>query len=671
MSGAKPGTLRERLFGRRGQRPANKPRHRAQFNLRGRLMLVTGALGLCSLALVVRAVDLQLVDNEFYRKQGDERFLREIEIPTVRGMITDRNGEPLAVSSPVESVWANPQELSKHPQRIAELAKALGVPADYLQRKVSQRATREFMWLRRRINPSVARQIMAHDIPGVYSQREYRRFYPQGEAVAHILGFTNIDDQGQEGVELAFDDWLRGEPGAKRVIRDRRGRIVENVDLVRAAQPGKDLTLSIDRRVQFLTYRELKHQLLESGATSGSAVVLDVATGEVLAMANLPSYNNNKVSGSGRDAYRNRAVTDLLEPGSTMKPLTVAAALEAGVIGPDTYFNTNPGWIPNGRYRTSDFKNYGVLDTTGVITKSSNVGVSKMVKLLPDRDFDAFLRRFGYGSSTGSGFPGEAAGIFPAAARWSGTTKQTLSYGYGLSATPLQIARAYAALGNGGVAMTPTFVKGQAGEPRRVLSEDVAAQVMRMMQTVTEPGGTATRAAILGYHVAGKTGTARKSQAGGYARRYVAYFAGLVPVGNPRFSMVVVINDPDPSRGGSTYGGGYVSAPVFARVMEGALRLMDVPPDDIETWLAAQAKADAKRVVSVDGAAPLAGNESVGLQGTQETQEDLRTVAVPDALLSRPSRPSRTDSALRSPGAPHPMAEDGAPMPIDLGGAPR
>ena len=670
MSGAGTRTLRERLFGRRSQRPGTKPRHRAQFNLRGRLMLVTGALGLCSLALVVRAVDLQLVDNEFYRKQGDERFLREIEIPTVRGMITDRNGEPLAVSSPVESVWANPQELSKHPQRIGELAKALGVPADYLQRKVSQRAAREFMWLRRRINPAVARQIMAHDIPGVYSQREYRRFYPQGEAVAHILGFTNIDDEGQEGVELAFDDWLRGQPGAKRVIRDRRGRIVENVDLVRAAQPGKDLTLSIDRRVQFLAYRELKHQLLESGATSGSAVVLDVATGEVLAMANLPSYNNNKVSGSGRDAYRNRAVTDLLEPGSTMKPLTVAAALEAGVIGPDTYFNTNPGWIANGKYRTTDFKNYGVLDTTGVITKSSNVGVSKLLTLPPDRDFAAFLRRLGYGSSTGSGFPGEAEGIFPPVSRWSGTTKQTLSYGYGLSATPLQIARAYAALGNGGVAMTPTFVKGQAGEPHRVLSAEVAAQVMRMMQTVTEPGGTATRAAILGYHVAGKTGTARKSQGGGYARRYVAYFAGLVPVEKPRFSMVVVINDPDPSRGGSTYGGGYVSAPVFARVMEGALRLMDVPPDDIETWLAAQAKGEVKRVAAVDAPAPPAPVPTAAVPAARHTPPVAAQPAMPRALDATPA-PARPRAPAATDAARHAMAEDGAPMPIDLGGVAR
>ncbi|MBC7988333.1 MAG: penicillin-binding protein 2 [Luteimonas sp.] len=596
----------ERITGRTGTREAlkrdagksNKPRTRAQFNLRGRLQLVVGTLGLASLALVGRAVDLQLIDNDFYRKQGDERFLREIEIPTTRGMITDRNGEPLAVSSPVESVWANPQELMKNPARLPELAKALGVPADYMKRKVSQRAAKEFMWLKRRINPAESRKILAHNIPGVFSQREFRRFYPQGEAMAHILGFTDIDDHGQEGVELAFDEWLRGTAGAKKVIRDRRGRIVENVDLVRAAEPGKDLTLSIDRRIQYLAYRELKNALLESGASSGSAVVLDVATGEVLAMANLPSYNPNAVSGGNRDAHRNRAVTDLIEPGSTMKPLTVAAALEAGVITPQTRFNTAPGWMANGSYRTTDTHNYGVLDTTGVITKSSNVGAAKIAQLLPNETFYAFVRRMGYGSSTGSGFPGEAAGLFPAPSRWSGTSKQTMSYGYGLSVTPLQIAHSYATLANGGRAIAPTFVKGQRNEAKEVLDAGIAQEVMRMMQTVTEKGGTATQAAILGYHVAGKTGTARKASGGGYSRRYVAFFAGVVPVDNPRFSMAVVIDDPEPGRG---YYGGLVSAPVFHNVMEGALRLMDVPPDDIDTWLAAQAAAEAKRVRASGG----------------------------------------------------------------------
>ena len=582
-----------------------RTRGRGKFNLRNRLAIVGGALGLCAIALVGRAFDLQVISNEFYVEQGDARSLREIPIPTSRGMITDRNGEPLAVSTPVESVWANPQELLKHPARIPQLAQLIGMPADELGRKLSQRADKEFMYLRRRINPSQARRILAHRIPGVYSQREFRRFYPQGEALAHVLGFTNIDDRGQEGLELAFDEWLTGTPGAKRVIRDGQGRTIENVDLIRAAAPGHDLTLTIDRRIQFLAHRELRSTLLRTGASSGSAVVLDVATGEVLAMANLPSYNPNAVGMGNPDTHRNRAVTDVIEPGSTMKPLTVAAGLEAGVITPTTRFNTNPGWMANGRYRTTDHHNYGVLDTTGVITKSSNVGASQIVAKLPNQEFHDFLRRFGYGQKPGSGFPGESSGMLAPPSRWSGTTKQTMSYGYGLSATPLQIAQAYAALGNGGKLIAPTFVKGERNEARQVLDPAIAAELMQMMQTVTEPGGTATQGAILGYHVAGKTGTARKyNDTGGYSRRYISFFAGVVPVQNPRFSMVVVIDDPDPAKG---YYGGLVSAPVFKNVMEGALRLMDVAPDDIHTWLAVQAAAQAKRIKANGGAVPERG----------------------------------------------------------------
>lgn len=576
---------------RRDRNGTVRPRGRAQFDLRGRLKLVVGALGLCGVVLVARAVDLQLVDNAYYQQKADSRFLREIPIPTSRGMITDRNGEPLAVSSPVDSVWGNPQEMLKHPERLPELAEALGVPLDHLERRVAQRADKEFVYLKRRINPAEAQQILAHKVPGVFSQREFRRFYPQGEALAHVLGFTNIDDAGQEGVELAFDEWLSGEPGAQKVIRDRRGRTVENVDLVRAAQPGKDLTLSIDRRIQYLVHRELRATLERTGAVAGSAVVLDIATGEILAMANLPTYNPNAVTGEHRDARRNRSVTDLIEPGSTIKPITVAAGLTAGVITPETIFDTNPGWMPNGRYRTTDHRNLGVLDTTGVITKSSNIGVARIVQRLDDNYYHDYIARLGFGHSTGSGFPGEASGVLPPAASWSGTSKQTMSYGYGLSATPLQIARAYATIANHGRAVQPTLVKGQHGESEQVMDAAVADTVLKMMQTVTEPGGTAIQAAIPGYHVAGKTGTARKASGGGYSRRYVSFFAGVVPVENPRFSMVVVIDDPDPAKG--IYGG-QVSAPVFQSVMDGALRLMDVPPDDIETWLAEQAKQQAK-----------------------------------------------------------------------------
>ncbi len=564
-------------------------RNRARFNLRGRVTLVVSALALCSVSLVGRAAYVQLINSDFYQREGNERFVRNIEIPTSRGMITDRNGEPVAVSSPVESIWCDPQELLKTPDRLPELARALGEPLDTLTSRISQRAEKEFYYLKRRINPDEAKKILAHGVPGVYSKREYRRFYPQGEAMAHVLGFTNIDDRGQEGVELAFDEWLRGSPGAKKVIRDNRGRIVENVDLVKQAQPGKDLTLSIDRRIQYLAYRELRNALISNNASSGSVVVLDVATGEVLAMVNLPTFNPNAASLGKPDAHRNRAITDTMEPGSTIKPITAAAALTAGVVKPTTLFDTSPGWIPNGRWRTTDTHNYGVLDVTGIIRKSSNVGAAKLAALVPDQEYYEFLRKFGYGSKTGSGFPGEAAGQLAPPSRWCGTCKQTISYGYGLSVTPLQIAHAYATIGNGGMAIAPTFIKGQRNEPTEVLSPQIAHEVLRMMQTVTEPGGTAVQAAILGYHVAGKTGTARKASAGGYSREYLAFFAGLVPVDNPRFSMVVVLDNPQ-----SSIYGGIVSAPVFHNVMEGALRLMDVPPDDIETWIAAQEKAEAK-----------------------------------------------------------------------------
>ncbi len=580
----------------RADQRGNKPRARAaQFNLRNRLLLVGGALALCATALVVRALDLQVFSNDFYRQQGDARSLREIPIPTSRGMITDRNGEPLAVSTPVESIWGNPKELAKYPDRLPQLARALGVSPEELTRKLAQRAGKEFMYLKRRINPDEARKILALGVPGVFSQREFRRFYPQGEAMAHVLGFTNIDDRGQEGLELAFDHELRGKPGVKRVIRDGAGNIVENVDLVRSAEPGKDITLTLDRRIQYLTFRELRRALIETGASSASAVVLDIETGEVLAMANLPTYNPNLPGAGNRDTHRNRAVTDVVEPGSTMKPITVAAALNAGTVKPTTLVNTSPGWMPNGRYRITDTHNNGVLTVTGVITKSSNIGAAKLALPLPNDYYYKFIQSFGYGSKPGSGFPGESSGLLMPPQRWSGTTKATMSYGYGLSATPLQIAMAYAAMANGGRLIAPTFVKGQRNEARQVLEPQVAGEIMRMMQTVTEPGGTAKQAAILGYHVAGKTGTTRKfSPTGGYSRKYVSTFAGVVPVEKPRFSMVVVVSEPDPTKKG--YYGGSVSGPVFRNVMDGALRLMDVAPDDIETWLAVQAAAEAKRL---------------------------------------------------------------------------
>ncbi len=560
-------------------------RHRSPWlDTRRRLLVVAGVLCLSTVALVVRAVDLQLIDKDFYQQQGDARFLREMPIATSRGMITDRLGEPLAVSTPVVSIWANPQELLLHPEKLPELAEALGTGIELLSQRLAQRADKEFVYLRRHLNPDEADVIMALGVPGVAAQREYRRFYPTGDVMSHVLGFTNIDDRGQEGLELAFDEWLTGKPGAKKVIRDRRGRIVENVDLIRAAEPGRNLTLSIDRRVQYLAYRELKTALLEHGASSGSVVVLEVSTGEVLAMVNQPSYNPN-----ARDvelepgAFRNRAVTDVLEPGSVIKAFTVAAALETGKFLPETIIDTTPGTMPLAGHTIRDIHNYGKIDLTRLLTKSSNVGATKLALEMSNEHFHDVLRRFGFGEATGIGFPGESPGVLPGPRSWGILHKATISYGYGLSTTPLQLAQAYAAIGNGGVLVPPTFIHGARNPGRQVIDPQLASTLVGMLETVTGDEGTAKLARVAGFRAAGKTGTSRMASVGGYQKRYISLFAGLIPASNPKFSVVVVVNDPS----GKDYYGGLVAAPVFGRMMEGALRVMNVPPDDVPGLLAA------------------------------------------------------------------------------------
>jgi cell division protein FtsI (penicillin-binding protein 3) len=553
------------------------------YDVKMRLAGLGIALGLGAVALVGRAAQMQLLNKDFYQHQGNARFLREIPIPTTRGMITDRNGEPLAVSTPVESVWANPKELLQHPDRIPELATALAIDVDGLTQRVAQHSEKEFMFLRRQMNPDDAQAVIARGIPGVHSQREFRRYYPHGEVMAHVLGFTNIDDRGQEGLELAFDSWLTGKPGAQKVIRDRHGRIVENVDLVRAAEPGKDLALSIDRRIQYLAYRELKSALLSNSAESGSAVVVDVASGEILAMVNQPAYNPNSHESALPDAHRNRAVTDVIEPGSVIKPYTVAAALEAGV-NPNIIIQTSPGSMMLGKYQIHDVHDHGAVSLTTLLSTSSNIGAAKLGLGMSNEHLYDVLHRFGFGDSTHSGFPGESSGVLAPPNTWSMVQRGTISYGMGLSVTPLQLAQAYATLANGGRLMPLTFIKGGSGAGKQVIDPAIARKLLVMLENVVAPGGTAQKAAITGYHVAGKTGTARTASGGGYAKRYVSVFAGVVPLDHPKFAMVVVINNPR----GRDYYGGLVSAPVFHNVMDGALRLMDVPPDRIEQWYAKQ-----------------------------------------------------------------------------------
>ncbi|HET7300712.1 MAG TPA: penicillin-binding protein 2 [Oleiagrimonas sp.] len=552
-------------------------------SVRKRLGLVVVLLGLASVGLVVRAVDLQVVDKGFYQKQGNERFLRTVPIPVSRGTIFDRNGVPLAVSTPVESLWANPPKLLDHADRIPELAKALGVDADQLKQRLAQRADRQFVYLRRQMSPEAAQAVLDLKIPGVNEQREYRRYYPSGAITAHVIGFTNIDGHGQEGLELAYNKWLSGTAGAKKVIRNGNGRTVENVELVRQAQPGHDLTLSIDRRIQYLAWRELKDAMKKYQATSASMVMMDPRTGEVLAMVNLPSYNPNDIDSSTAAERRNRTVTDVFEPGSTAKAFTVSAALKSGQWTPTTPVQTAPGWLVISGYTIHDDENNGLLNVTGVITRSSNIGAAKIAMSLPTKEMYGTFRDFGFGSSTGSGFPGESAGILPIGRDWRTIRQATIGYGYGFNVTLLQLAHAYSTLADDGVSHRPSFVKGGDNPAQRVMPASIADEVDAMLKTVVEdPDGTAYRTArIANYSVAGKTGTSHQADDGGYSQdTYNSVFAGMAPASNPRLVGVVVVRG---SQG--AYFGSQVAAPVFKSVMQGALRLLDVTPDKVDPQL--------------------------------------------------------------------------------------
>ncbi len=548
-----------------------------------RLRFVKGVMLLGVAALVWRMGDLNLNQRDFLQGQGDARYLRTVAIPAHRGMITDRNGEPLAISTPVQSVWANPQELDRTGKSRIPLARLLDLSTNELEQLLTGRMDREFVYLRRHVNPELAEKVMSLSIPGVALQPEYRRYYPMGEVVAHVVGFTNIDDSGQEGIELMMEQHLRGTPGSKRVIKDRLGRIVENVESISEPRAGDDLQLSIDRRVQYLAYRELKAAVQRHHAKAGSAVVLDVTTGEVLAMVNQPAYNPNNRSDLASSRFRNRAVTDVFEPGSTMKAFTISAALESGRFRPSTLIDTSPGMIRMGGFTIRDSHDYGRIDVSTVIQKSSNVGASRIALALESRPLWDMLSRFGFGYDTGSGFPGEVAGLLNPYQDWREVQLATISYGYGLSVTPLQLASAYATLANDGKHFPTSFLKlnrDDLPQARQVIEPKVARQVRQMLERAVQAGGTGTRAGVAGYRVAGKTGTVRKVGNSGYNEdHYISIFAGMAPASRPRLAMVVVVDSPDDG----DYYGGIIAAPIFSRVMEGALRLLDIAPDDLET----------------------------------------------------------------------------------------
>ncbi|MDI9246269.1 penicillin-binding protein 2 [Marinobacter sp. CHS3-4] len=526
--------------------------------------------------LAWRLVDLHVVDQEFLRQQGDVRTIRVEKIDAHRGVITDRHGESLAVSTPVQTVWANPSQVDADDPRLTAVARQLGLREGQLRARLRKYAGREFIYLRRKIQPELARQVMDVGAPGIYSRQEYRRYYPAGEVTSHVVGFTNIDESGQEGMELAYNEWLSGERGKKRVLKDNRGRTIKDLTLIRDARPGKSLSLSIDLRLQYLAYRELKAVVGAHNARGGTLVMLDVDSGEVLAMVNQGAYNPNDRSQLSADRLRNKAITDLFEPGSTMKPISMAAALESGRFKASSTIDTSPGFRRFGRFTIRDHRNYGVINLTDVIAKSSNVGISKIATDLGGDVIRDLYARLGFGQPTGIGFPGEAVGVLPAPPKWRPVEEATLSYGYGMSVNALQLAQAYMVLANGGIRYPLSLLKiGDKPVGQRVLSEQVAFEIRQMLREVVERG-TGTRAQPGFYSAGGKTGTVHLVGKDGYEdSQYKAIFAGMAPIDHPRIVTVVAVDAPQSGE----YYGGEVAAPVFSRVMGDALRLLNVKPE--------------------------------------------------------------------------------------------
>ncbi len=545
-----------------------------------RCHFVSAFLLLFAVVLGARAVHLQVFDISFLNEQADARHLRFARISAHRGAVTDRNGEPLAVSTPVDSVWVNPRELLEFPDQIPALAVSLKLERESLTRRLTRNANKEFMYLKRHMNPVDASAIEKRKFPGVYLLREYRRYYPVGEVTGHLIGFTNVDDVGQEGLELAFDHWMASTPGKKKVLKDRYGDIVEDVESIKPPKPGRDLVTSIDLRIQYLAYRELKSAIQAHKAKSGSVVVLDVRTGEVLAMANQPAYNPNDRSQFIASRYRNRCITDIFEPGSSFKPLIIAAALESGQYQPDSQVNTAPGRVEIGSKVIEDTENLGRIDLATILTRSSNVGATMVAMTLDPAVLWDVLSKFGIGQLTSSGFPGESAGLLSYYENWRPISQATLAYGYGLSLTPLQLAQAYAAIASGGLRRPVSLLRIDSPPiARRVIKPETAQAVLAMLETVAGPTGGARNAAVPGYRVAGKTGTARKATAGGYAEdRHTAVFAGIAPVSDPRLAIVVVIAEP----GAGEYYGSTVAAPVFSKVASGSLRILAIEPDSVD-----------------------------------------------------------------------------------------
>lgn len=541
---------------------------------RARLLMLLVFFGFMILA--ARALYLQGLRSDFLQQKGENRYAHVMEISAHRGMITDRNGEPLALSTPVESVWAVPSDAELSPEQRSRLARLLGMDAAELKKKLAD-PDRDFVYLKRQLPPDLVAKVVQMNLPGVFLKREYRRYYPSAEVTAHVVGMNSVDDAGKEGIELAYQDWLSGKPGSRRVIKDRLGHVVEDMESIRAPQPGRELALSIDQRIQYLAFRELKSAIVSNEAKAGSIVVLDVNSGEVLALANWPTYNPNNRDTINLERARNRAVVNLFEPGSTLKPFTVAAALESGLVSPGSMIDTEGGRYTVGNRTIHDAHPEGILTVAQVIQKSSNVGSAKMALSMAPQKLWTMLSDVGFGVPTKVGFPGEVTGKLRAYQTWKPIEQATMSYGHGISVSLLQLARAYSVFATDGELKPLTLIRrDQPVDGKRVVSARTAASVRKMLEMVTQPGGTATRAQVVGYRVAGKTGTAHKLIGASYAPdRYVSSFVGFAPASQPRLVIAVMLDEP----GGKSYYGGEVAAPVFSNVMAGALRLLGIEPD--------------------------------------------------------------------------------------------
>jgi len=548
--------------------------------IRWRFYLLSLLILLIVAGLVLRLIDLAVVQRHFLRVQGDARALRVVSEPAFRGMMTDRNGYPLAISTSVFSVWINPKEFSADATSIRALSKILSLQFGNTQKLILQSKTkqREFVYLKRNLSPEIAQSIKALAMPGVYLQQSYKRFYPEGEIAAQVVGFTNVDDKGQEGLELAYDQWLTGTAGKKIVTQDRKGRAISEVEVLQRQQAGHDVVLSINRRIQYLAYRELLRGVQENNAESGSVVVLDTKTGEVLAMVDQPSFNPNNISQQSKESFRNRAVTDIFEPGSTVKTFSAAVGLSSGKYTADSQIDTNPGWYRVGHNIVQDEHNKGLITLAQILQYSSNVGISKIILSLPPGNLWQLLHAVGFGQVTGVGFPGEQAGKLVNRAVWPPFALATLSFGYGISVTTLQLAHAYAIIADGGIKLPVSLVRiDQPPTGTRVIDAKLAHQVLQLLEVVLLKGGTGVSARVPGYRVAGKTGTARIVGIHGYEKhQHVSTFVGIAPVTQPRLVVAVVIHNPR----GEKYFGGDVSGPVFEKIMEGSLRILNVQPDD-------------------------------------------------------------------------------------------